>query len=151
IGVGVYAHAEPRDGIASQDADEAARDDNRHGIKREMPQAAVIDDYDDGKHKLENKNKFTLRYKIGFAGFVNQFRYFAHGFMHGHRLDSHELHHAEHKAEYAYQQSPEKKGMAVHAKEIDGFKIRQDKIALACEHHRYTHHQRAQHDKKALH
>ena len=54
----------------------------------------------------QQHQELALRDQVGLAGFVDQFRDFAHGAMHGQVLQAHEDGHAETEAKHAEQQMP---------------------------------------------
>ncbi len=84
-----------------------------------MPQHAKIKHDDGGNEGPEQHQELALRDQVGLAGFVNQFRNFAHGAVHRKVLQPHEDHHAETEAKHAEQQSDEQKLVAIYAEERD--------------------------------
>ena len=48
-----------------------------------MPQHAKIEHDNRGNERPQQHQKFALSDQVGLAGFVNQFRNFAHGAVHG--------------------------------------------------------------------
>ena len=90
-----------------------------------MPEHAKVEDDDGGNEGPQQHQELALGDQIGLAGFVNQFRNFAHGTMHGQVLQPHEDDHAKAEAEDAEQQPNRQQTMAVHAEERDRRKVRQ--------------------------
>ncbi len=82
-----------------------------------MPQHAKVEHDDGGNEGPQQHQELALRDQIGFAGFVNQFRDFAHGAVHGQVLQTHENHHAEAEAENAEQKPDHQQAVSVHTEE----------------------------------
>src|ERR1019366_4563519 len=117
IGEGVDANPEPGNAVAARDSHQAEDKADDHAGNFEMPQHAKVEHYDDGNEGPQQHQEFALGDEVGLTGFVNQFRDFAHGAVHGQVLQAHEDDHAEAEAEDAEQQPDHEQAMAVHAEE----------------------------------
>ena len=89
VGEGVDADAEPGDGDATGDADEAEEDDGgdvrgRHVVAVfVLGKDAEVDNEDRADEEFEEEDELKLRFEIGFAGEVDGFGDIAHGFVDG--------------------------------------------------------------------
>ncbi len=96
-----------------------------------MPQHAKVEHDDDGNEGPQQHEEFALGDEVGLAGFVNQFRDFAHGAVHGQVLQAHEDDHAEAEAEDAEQQPDCQQAVPIHTKERNRRKVGQFQGRLA--------------------
>ena len=111
---GVDANSEPRHAVATRDSHQTEGQNDDHPGNFEMPQKTKIEHDDGGNEGPQQHQELALRDQVSLTGFVNQFRDFAHGAVHGQVLQTHENNHAEAEAENAEQQPDHQQAVPVH-------------------------------------
>src|SRR5439155_20979894 len=105
------------------DADYAEGQDDDNFVSFEIQQKPEIENDDHGDEGFQEAKEFALGGEIGFAGFVDQLRHFAHGIVHRQVAQAKENDQAKDQAGRVYHEAAHEQAGAGDAAQ-DGYTVR---------------------------